>query len=127
MSARTLVLEQLQSIVEAFPDIGIAPQRVVTAARNLSDLDAPAIVVKTTDYQPTPQAPLRNTTWTGTAVLISPHKDLERAEDDLERMLEELGPLLNTAALRWTNAQLTNADEQHLALDITITAIFQKE
>lgn len=125
MSARTIVVDALTTLVAAVP--ALSSVQVVPAARDIGDLDRPYLVVKTSQYEPTPQAPTRNTTWTGTVTLVSPHRDQERAEQQLEDLLEVLGPLLINHQFIWQNAQLTNFDDQHLSLDITVSSIFQKE
>lgn len=125
MSARTVVIQHLAAIVASEPDL--ADTTVVPAVRDVGDINRPYLIVKTGTYTPTPEAPLRNMTWEGTVTLVSPHKDQERAEDHLEELLEALTGRLRTAALAWSGAQLTNFDDQHLSLDITLRAIFQKE
>lgn len=126
MSARTVVLDTLETIIANVPEL--ADVRLVRAPREVGELGStPIIVVKTGEYARTPEAPLRNVTWSGTATLVSPHRDVDKAEDDLEARLEVITPRLTTAALKWLNAELVNYDDQHLALDIHLTAIFQKE
>ncbi len=128
MSARTLVLDALNEIVDTTPGLEELQGRVVRAARGIGELDRAALLVKTGQYAPTPAAPTRNVTWTCTAVLVSKYRDQERAEDDLETMLEALTPKLLTHSMKWTSAELTAFDDdQHLSLDIAIEAIFQKE
>jgi hypothetical protein len=127
MSARTIVIARLNEIVATTPALAELGVVVVEAARNLGELDRPKIVLKTGQYSPTPQAPTRNVTWTGTATLISPHRDQEESEQQLEDLLEAIAPKLLTAALRWTGADLTAYSDQLNALDITLEAIFQKE
>lgn len=127
MSARTEVITALKDIVDNTPGLELLKGRVVPAARGIGDLDRPAIVVKTGQYAPTPEAPTRNVTWTCVAALVSAHRDQEEAENDLETLLDLLSPHLLTHAMKWTSAELTNFDQQHLSLDIALEAIFQKE
>lgn len=126
MSARTATLDALAVILASHPDL--EDVRLIRSARPVGEVGkTPILQVRTTQWEPTPQAPLRNVTWTGTATLVSPHRDLDRAEDDLEKRLEALSTRLRTASFAWTVGTLTDYDDQHISIDITLTAIFQKE
>lgn len=125
MSARSIVIDTLETIKALEP--ALADVQISAAARDIGELDRPYLIVRTGEYAPTPQAPMRNITWSGTVTLVSPHRDQIKAEDQLEALLEVLGPHLLNYQMLWSSAPLTNYDEQHIALDINVTSIFQKE
>lgn len=132
MTARTMFLDALETIVAA--ETGLAGLRVIRSPRQVDDLGkTPIIQAKTDRYQRTPASPTRNLTWTGVATLVSPHRDVDKAEDHLEALFEALMVPLTSSRFVWGEAPLVaygqneDGSPKYLALDISITAIFQKE
>lgn len=126
MSARTQALDALQTIIAG--DVRLEDVRLVRAPRDVGEIATPILQVRTSTWEPTAVAPLRNLTWNGIATLVSPHLDIDRAEDQLEELFDALSDHLRTSNMLWTGATLTAyEDGQHLALDINLFTIYQKE
>lgn len=125
MSARTSFLDALQAILDS--TVGLEDVTLIRSARQVGEVgQKPILQARTTEWTRTPQAPMRNITWTGTATLVSPHRDLDAAEDQLEELLDLITTSLTSFSFTWSAAPLVNYDDQHLAVDINVTAIFQK-
>jgi hypothetical protein len=132
MTARTMFLDALETIITNTP--ALENVRVIRSPRQVDDLGrTPIIQAKTDAYERTPASPRRNVTWTGTATLVSPHKDTNAAEEQLEQLFDALTTPLTSSQFLWTAAPLVaygqneDGSAKYLALDIAVTAIFQKE
>lgn len=122
MSARTGFLDAIE------PALTAAGIRLVRASRaSLGELQKPTAVARTVTYERTPQAPLRNVTWNGLLTLVSPLRDPDSAEQQLEDLFDEIRPALLRATYIYTTATFADWDEQHFCLDITITSIMETE
>jgi hypothetical protein len=128
MSARQTVIDGFKALLAASDDPQLQQIVVVDAARDVGEAGRTVrLIFKTDRYTRTPAAPQRNITWRGTATLVSPHRDQVRAEAQLEGLIDALLPYLSSSSWAWDDAQLVNFDDQLLALDIRLSAIFQKE
>jgi hypothetical protein len=126
MTARADVIAAFETIVADDP--GLAEIDIIRSARNVGEPGKRVrLIFKTDRYAPTAAAPRRNVTWTGTATLVSPHRDQDKAEDQLETLLDTLIPYLSGSLWMWESADLVGYGEQLLALDIRLSAIFQKQ
>lgn len=122
MSNRDELIDYLKlqiSTVPALDDI-----QVVKSVRSVDALNKVTLVVKTQQYEKLPQAP-KSAILNGTFLLtlVSPLVDLDKAEDQLDDILEALLPLLFRATLNWTQASQVGFGDQYLAYDITLTSI----
>lgn len=61
-----------------------------------------------------------------TVTIISPHDDIEKAEDALDDQVLELTFALDTLGILWTAAEKVIASDR-LAYDITVTLVSTKE
>lgn len=124
MSLRTDLVAYLTEILAAAP--GLEDVKVVGSVREVGELDRPVLIVKTNSYAKVPAAPIRNIVGEFTITLISAHRDIDRAENDLEDRLEVLTPLLFTHGMSWQAADQAAYDDQHLCFDIRITSIYRR-
>lgn len=104
---------------------GLEDVRVVGSSRSIDKITTPILKVKTDTYVKTPEAPRSKLTAEFTLVLVSPHQDVDQAEDDLEDRLEALLPLLFNSSIMWQEATQTAWDESHMSFDIRVTSIYQ--
>lgn len=124
MSLRTDLATYLGEVIAATP--GLEDVKVVPSVRQIGELDQPALIVKTDSYTKTPQAPLKKITGEFTLTLISPHRDIDRAEDDLEQRLDLLTPALFTSGITWQEATQVGYGDNFLAFDIRVTSIYKR-
>lgn len=124
MSLRTDLVQYLTETLAATD--GLDDIKVVGSVRQIGQLDGPVLIVKTDTYAKVAAAPIRNLGAEFTLVLVSPHQDLDRAEDDLEARLELLVPFLFNHGMSWQDATQTAYGEQNLAFDIRITSIYKR-
>jgi hypothetical protein len=131
MSMKSTLVDYLADVVLAEPTL--ADIRVVGSVRELGELGkTPVMVVKTNGFEKLPAAPHKRVGHF-TATLVSPHRDIDRGEDDLDTRLEVLLPLLLTAGLNWTDATQTvwgkdaDGNPAHLCYDIALDSILTPE
>jgi hypothetical protein len=132
MSARTGLLDALEA---AFAGLsGVNKPRLVRGPRATdSPGGQPFVVARTLTYAPLPEAPMSKVRWTGLLVVVSKHKDLIRAEDQLEELYEVLFTLPRSGKFSLGDATLTtyavNADGSpaQLCLEVAVTSIFSQE
>jgi hypothetical protein len=125
MSLRTDLVAYLQEICTA--TTGLEDVRVEASVRDVGALSKPLLVVKTNALEKLPQAPRSQYVGTFTLTLVSPHQDIDAAEDDLEARLELLLPTLFTYGLNWESATQAAFTESLLCYDIAVTSIYKRE
>lgn len=123
MSLRTDLVDYLTGLVTTIPEL--ATLQVIPAPRAIAEITVPHLIVKTDQLTKNPAAPLSTFQGTFTLTLVSPHRDLTRAEDHLEALLEALLPALFTWGMSWQDATQV-AYDQNLAYDIRTTSIYKK-
>lgn len=94
MSLRSDLVAYLTELLPLTP--GLEDVRVIPTVRAVDEISKPILIVKTDTRSPLPQAPRKSVQGEFTLTLVSPHIDVERAEDDLEARLELLEPSLTT-------------------------------
>jgi hypothetical protein len=94
--------------------------------RDLGELSQPTLIVKTDSYEKLAAAPIRKRLGNFTITLVSNHDDIDRAETQLDDLLEALLPALFTAGLSWQEATQVEYSG-NLAFDIRITSIVTQE
>lgn len=131
MSMKSVLVDYLTDVVLSNP--ATADIKVVGSNRELGELGkTPVLVVKTNSFEKISAAPQKRTGHF-TAALVSPHRDIDRAEDDLDTRLEVLLPLLLTSGLNWTEATQVgwgrdaDGNPTNLAYDINIDSILTQE
>lgn len=124
MSLRTDLVTYLQEVVAATP--GLEDVKVVPSVRQVGELDRPHLIVKTDSYTKVPAAPLRKLGASFVLALVSPHRDIDRAEDDLETRLELLVPALFNHGMSWEDATQTGFGDSYLAFDIRVNSIYKR-
>ena len=85
MSLRTDLAAYLADVCEA--TTGLEDVRVMPSVRDVGALSKPALIVKTNALEKLPQAPRSQYVGSFTLTLVSPHQDIDKAEDDLEARL----------------------------------------
>jgi hypothetical protein len=121
MSARTALIEYLTTLVASEPVL--EDIRIVKSPRFVGEISKPILIVKTNSLSKIPAAPRSGLLGGFTLTLVSPHKDLDRAEDDLEGRLEVLLPALFSWGLLWETANQAQYDEDRICYDIETTSI----
>jgi hypothetical protein len=121
MSSRDSLIEALEPILADTE--GLEGVRIVKSVRNIGALSQPNLIVKTDAFEINPAAPRSTAVGQFTLVLVSPHSDLDKAEDQLDDLLEILLPALLSYNMVWSRAEQTAFDDSHLSYDIAITAI----
>jgi hypothetical protein len=125
MSIRTDLCDYLAGILAA--TTGLTDIKLVRSVRELGEIAGPVLIVKTDSFEKLAAAPLQKRQGNFTATLISPHQDIDRAEDDLDDRLEILLPTLLTHAVLWVDATQVGYGERNLAYDIRLTSILTNE
>jgi hypothetical protein len=121
MSARTALIEYLTGLLAAEP--ALEDVRIVKSPRFVGEISKPILIVKTNSLSKIPAAPRAGFLGSFTLTLVSPHKDLDKAEDDLEARLEVLLPKLFTWGLLWESADQAQYDEDRICYDITTQSV----
>jgi hypothetical protein len=121
MSARTALIEYLTTLVASEP--ALEDIRIIKSVRFVGEISTPILIVKTNSLSKIPAAPRSGFLGDFTLTLVSPHKDLDRAEDDLEGRLEVLLPSLFTWGLLWESADQAQYDADRICYDIHTTSV----
>lgn len=126
MSLRADLVEYLTTILPTIE--GLEKVRVIGSVRNVGEgTNTPMLIVKTNGLRKLPQAPRTHMTGEFSLTLVSPHVDIDAAEDQLDGLLELLLPALFTWGMSWESADQVDWDESRIAYDITINSIYKKE
>lgn len=125
MSLRSDLADYLATVVAGTE--GMEDVRVVRSVRALGEINRPTIILKTDSYEKLPEAPLKKRVGLFTATLVSSHQDIDKAEDQLDDLLELFLPALFTFGLSWQSATQVAYDETRLAFDIIIRTILITE
>ena len=125
MSARTALVDHLTALCAVTPEL--ADVRVIPSIRTVGEISKPILIVKTNSLRMIAEAPRSAPMGVFTVTLVSPHKDLDLAEDDLEARLEVLLPALFTSGLLWESADQAQYDENRICYDIAVTSILKPE
>ena len=121
MSVRTTLVEYLTTLVASTPEL--EDVRVIPTIRYVGEISTPILIVKTNSLAKIAAAPRAGFLGSFTLTLVSPHKDLDRAEDDLEGRLEVLLPSLFTWGLLWESADQAQYDKDRICYDIHTTSV----
>ena len=124
MSARTVLAEYLQAVIDGNPELESI--KLVPSVRDVGTLSKPTLIIKTDSYSKIPVAP-RSRQGNFTLTLVSPHQNIDAAEDELDELLESLLPALFTSGLLWEDATQVGYGDSNLAYDIRITSILTPE
>ena len=122
MSTRDTLIQYLETVLPATE--GLEGIKLVKSIRANDVLSQPILVVKTVSFVKLAEAPIGNMMGEFLLTLVSPHNDIERAEDDLDDLLEVLLPALFNSHLVWTSATQVSL-EGHLAYDIAVSNILK--
>lgn len=126
MSLRADLVEYLTALVPTVE--GLEKVDVIGSVRNVGEgSNVPMLIVKTNGLRKLPQAPRSHMTGNFTLTLVSPHVDIDRAEDQLDGLLELLLPSLFNWGMSWESADQVGWDDSRIAYDITINSIYKKE
>lgn len=121
MSTRASLIAQLQPILTTTP--GLDKIKLIESVRATDQLSTrPILIVKTDSLEKIPEAP-RSVLGNFTLVLVSPRVNVDKAEEELDDLLEILLPALRSQFIMWQRATQTSYDDQHIAYDITVTNI----
>ena len=122
MSTRDTLIQYLETVLPATE--GLEGIKLVKSIRANDVLSQPILVVKTVSFVKLAEAPIGNMMGEFLLTLVSPHNDIERAEDELDDLLELLLPALFNSHLVWTSATQVSL-EGHLAYDIAVSNILK--
>ena len=101
--------------------------RIVPAQRNVDFGNKVTLLVKQRSYVRLAQAPASHLTIEFVLTLVSKHQDIDRAEDELDELLPDLLPLLETSKMRWESATKVEVDGNRLGYDIILHLVTPKE
>ncbi len=124
MSLRADLIAYLGELIPTIE--GLEDVRVIPSVRALDELSKPVLIVKTNGLRKLAQSPRSHMGGEFTLTLVSPHQDIDKAEDDLDARLELLLPGLFTFGLSWQSADQANYDDTRLCYDITVTSIYKR-
>ena len=122
MSTRDTLIQYLETVLPATE--GLEGIKLVKSIRANDVLSQPILVVKTVSFVKLAEAPIGNMMGEFLLTLVSPHNDIERAEDELDDLLEVLLPALFNSHLVWTSATQVSL-EGRLAYDIAVSNILK--
>jgi hypothetical protein len=122
MSTRDSLIAYLEPLLAATP--GLEDIKLVKSIRSVDRLSQPTLIVKTVRLQKLPAAPIGNMLGEFLLVLVSNHVDVDRAEDQLDDLLEVLLPKLFNSNVVWTAADQTSFEE-HVSYDISVSNILK--
>ena len=120
MSSRASLIAFLEPIISSTD--GLENIKVIPTVRANDRLSRPILIVKTESLEKLTEAP-HYVQGNFTLCLVSNHTDIDRAEDQLDDILETLLPALQGAGVMWDRATQTQYDEQHIAYDITVRSV----
>ena len=123
MSLRTNLITYLGELIPTVT--GLEDVNVIPSVRDVGELSKPVLIVKTNAFRKLPEAPRSKFIADFTLTLVSPHQDVNKAEDDLEARLELLLPHLFTWGMSWQSADQAQFSESRLCYDIQLTSIYQ--
>jgi hypothetical protein len=125
VSSRDSLIAHLEPILAG--TAGLEDVRLIKSVRNIGALSQPTLIIKTDAFELNAQAPRSAAIGVFTLVLVSPHTDIDKAEDQLDDLLEMLLPTLLGSAIVWSRAEQTAFDDTHLSYDIAVTALLSQE
>lgn len=121
MSSRDGILDFLEALLPA--TAGLEKVKLVRSVRATDQLSrSPILIVKTNSFERVASAS-RWVQGNFTLVLVSNHKDVDKAEDQLDDLIEVLLPKLTGSSIMWDTATQTAYDDTHIAYDITVRAL----
>ena len=96
--------------------------------RMAATIDRITVVLKHTDIERLPEAPLGNLRNTVVLTVADPHEDQVRAENELDDAVLELCTAIDGLPnINWTRASKVLVNDTYLGWDITLTVISGKE
>jgi hypothetical protein len=121
MSSRASFIAYIKPILASTE--GLEKIKLIESVRATDQLSSrPLLIVKTDSFEKLVEAP-RFVQANFTLVLVSPHLDVDKAEDQLDEILGTLLPTLRDNNVMWERATQTAYDDQHISYDITIRSI----
>lgn len=121
MTTRGSLIDYLEPILAATE--GLEAVKFIRTIRPVDQPSQPVLILKTDSIEPLPEAPRSAPLGRFTLILVSPHVDPDKAEPQLDDLLEILLPALFGAGVMWERATQTAYDESHLSYDIAIRSI----
>lgn len=123
MSIRSDLAAYLATVIAGNPELDAI--KLVPSVRDVGALSKPTLIIKTDSFEKIAVAP-RSRQGNFTLTLVSPHANIDSAEDQLDELLEPLLPALFTAGILWTEATQVaygEPERTYLAYDIRISSI----
>lgn len=116
MSMRSSVVDQLKG---ELPSSWV----IVDDERALNVISKPTVIVSMRSLAPSDFAPLHNITVTIALLLLSPHTDASKAEDQLDDLIvTTLAAFQNLSGLTWTDATKIVHMDRYMGYEITTEA-----
>jgi len=102
--------------------------RFIPNQRMAATIDRITVVLKHTDIERLPEAPLGTLRNTVVLTVADPHEDQVRAENELDDAVLELCTAIDGLPnINWTRASKVLVNDTYLGWDITLTVISGKE
>jgi hypothetical protein len=120
MSSRSSLIAFLGPLLS--DTAGLEGIRLIPSVRATDTISTPILIVRTDSFEKLTEAP-RWTQGNFILALVSNHTDVDRAETQLDDLLQILLPTLLGAGVMWDRATQTQYDDQHIAYDITVRSI----
>lgn len=96
---------------------------IVDDERSLNVISKPTVIVSMRSLAPSDFAPLHNITVTIALLLLSPHTDASKAEDQLDDLIvTTLAAFQNLSGLTWTDASKIVHMDRYMGYEITTEA-----
>lgn len=116
MSMRSNVVDQLSA---QLPN----SWQVIDDERALNAISKPTVLVSMRSFKPSDFAPLHNITVTIALLLLSPHTDASKAEDQLDELIvTTLEAFQTLTGLTWTDATKIVHMDRYMGYEITVEA-----
>lgn len=105
-----------------------AKWRIIPVQRIPDQITDVTVIIKHTRIERLKAAPLGKLENSLVVTIVTPHADIERAEDELDdAVIDLLGALDGHPGLGWSSAEKVSVDEVYLGWDINMTAITERK
>lgn len=101
--------------------------KIVPNSRNIDALDKPIVQISLMEFSRLPQAPIGKHLVTFTVTVVTPLTTPVKAEDDLDKLVGDLIDAIDQIEwLDWESARKVIYSDRHLAYDVTVHAVSEK-
>lgn len=101
--------------------------KFVPVSRSLDSISDPVVMISLRELDRLPEAPIGCHQARFVVTVITPLKTPQRAEDDLDTLVADLVTGIDSIdSLRWESATKVVYNDSHLAYDVTVYAVTEK-